>query len=396
MKESGGAPPADSPRRRRPGARAAAEPPVLRRLVFALIPALFLLAALEAAARLGEWAVPELRSLPLPEEYAGLLVPDAELGWAVRADMRQRLDGVLISTNELGLRSAAVAPKARGEFRLLVLGESSAFGIGVQQYETFPAVLEGLLNERGTRPYRVINAGVPAYSSFQSLLFLEQRGLRLKPDLVLFYHELNDYLPSSLRDSSNDTLGVSRTDQQWHATRRSTITRRLLAHSALYRFAALRLAERRITKLQREARANPLSQIGLLDIALPPRLTNSEQTAPAAAIEESLLPPRVSPEERWENLRRLRQICQAREIELVIIHPAYSDSRRHECLLTRFCSDTGTLMFEAYDALHPPEAAAGLFLDPWHPTVLGHRRLAQQLAGFLEGHTRIGRPTPKP
>ena len=46
----------------------------------------------------------------------------------------------------------------------------------------------------------MINAGVSGYTSFQSRKYLELRGLELKPDLVLFYHEQNDFLKAEFSD----------------------------------------------------------------------------------------------------------------------------------------------------------------------------------------------------
>ena len=73
------------------------------------------------------------------------------------------------------------------------------------------------------------------------------------------------------------------------------------------------------------------------------------------------------------------------------MHPAYAESIRHECLLTRFCTGNTAPMLEAYDVLHPPGAEqTALFLDPWHPSPQGHRNLAQAIADFLVKQGLIG------
>ena len=86
------------------------------------------------------------------------------------------------------------------------------------------------------------------------------------------------------------------------------------------------------------------------------------------------LPTRVSNEERQKNFRLLKNICEHHGIRLVIIHPSYRDSVRHECELTDFCRETKVPMFEAFDSLHPPGGDSfEYFLDLWHPSPLGHR-----------------------
>lgn len=76
--------------------------------------------------------------------------------------------------NSLGLRDAEVEmPKPSNTFRILVLGNSMAFGVGVKQDRVFTEVLEGLLNENAliNHQVEVVNAGVPGYGTAQELLF---------------------------------------------------------------------------------------------------------------------------------------------------------------------------------------------------------------------------------
>jgi lysophospholipase L1-like esterase len=101
-------------------------------------------------------------------------------------------------------------------------------------------------------------------------------------------------------------------------------------------------------------------------------------------LNEHSLGRRVSEKERRENLENLYAICQAQGIQLVIIHPAYADSSKHECTLTKFCRQYHVPMFEAYDVLHPKSAAdSHLFYDRFHPTAEGQSFLAKALDQFL-------------
>lgn len=51
--------------------------------------------------------------------------------------------------NIWGYRGPTIGNKQAGERRVVVLGESTAFGYGVRWHEAFPALLEGLLNQSG-------------------------------------------------------------------------------------------------------------------------------------------------------------------------------------------------------------------------------------------------------
>ncbi len=361
--------------------------PYWKCILFSLLPACILLVGAEIAVRMAWYVRPELRTIPLPEEYAGLLVRDTDVFWSLRPNLNTTYEGARVTSNSLGLRSPEVSVKRNNEFRILSLGESSTFGVGVSNDETYTALLPQLLQKRfPSRTFTALNGGVSAWSSFQSLKYLELRGLKLKPDLVLFYHELNDYLPSTLRDSSNKEIGVRKTDQELYESRGRTVCLSFIRVSALLLFLRSHYEYWTIQRFEQEHFTNPLLTIGLPDIGIKRRLvTGKGQKWSRTKINEVSLGRRVSEQERCHNLSKLMNLCRTNHVALVIIHPSYRSSRRHECLLTRFCQNNGVLMYEAHDALHPPGRPHGaLYRDSWHPNAEGHRRIAEGLAKFLE------------
>ena len=94
--------------------------------------------------------------------------------------------GTHIETNELGLRDHEYGPKHPGEFRILSLGDSYAFGYGLELEQSYGKVLERELNEHypGTR-FSVINAGVVGYGTRQQQLDFDRLYAKLQPDFVL-------------------------------------------------------------------------------------------------------------------------------------------------------------------------------------------------------------------
>lgn len=130
--------------------------------------------------------------------------PDARLGWALRPDWTARDEApdyrVTVRTNALGLRGPEAAPHpSPGVTRVLVLGDSFAFGYGVEDEESFPRRLEARWRAEG-RAVEVLNAAVPGYSADHHLVYLRTRGFALEPDLVLV----------ALCENDVDDLGWSR------------------------------------------------------------------------------------------------------------------------------------------------------------------------------------------
>jgi lysophospholipase L1-like esterase len=122
--------------------------------------------------------------------------PDGHTGFALRpgADAVHTTGefSVLVHVNALGLRGPErTVGKPPHTARILVLGDSFAFGFGVAQDETFSAELERLLRERGLE-VEVLSSGVPGWSLDNELVYLRTEGFELEPDLILLASSEND------------------------------------------------------------------------------------------------------------------------------------------------------------------------------------------------------------
>lgn len=102
--------------------------------------------------------------------------------------------GVPFTTNEYGFRDQPVFPKIPGIFRILCIGDSVTYGTGVTNQETFPNVLEAMLQQRAGKTLKVdaINAGVSAYNIRNIRAQLETILDTLQPDVVLYTFVEND------------------------------------------------------------------------------------------------------------------------------------------------------------------------------------------------------------
>jgi lysophospholipase L1-like esterase len=128
------------------------------------------------------------------EGVAGLLweAPWYERLLAEQAQAQERA----YRTNRLGLRGPEVAvPRPPGLARVLVLGDSFTFGLGVDAAAaTFPALLERKLAEtaRPAARVEVVNAGLPGSLTGDWVALFERTGRALDPDVVLAVFFLRD------------------------------------------------------------------------------------------------------------------------------------------------------------------------------------------------------------
>ncbi|QBQ55084.1 SGNH/GDSL hydrolase family protein [Nitrosococcus wardiae] len=99
-----------------------------------------------------------------------------------------------ISTNSLGFRDDPIEPRQTDERRVLILGGSTAWGLGASANEyTVTGVMESLLNQ-GTQAYnyRVMNGAYPGWQSRNELIALMEFYNRFDPDYVIVLTGYND------------------------------------------------------------------------------------------------------------------------------------------------------------------------------------------------------------
>lgn len=181
-------------------------------VVFRMIPALLVLGALELG----------LRALDLPAFDACWHVketfwqpePDPELGW------RYRPGSVIgpATLNQHGWRGPILeAEKAPGRYRILYIGDSTCFGLGVALEDSFAArSAAGIQRDRPGQIVEYQIGALPGYSSHHSRV-LTRRLLPLHPDLVVFYvgghndHSRGRYFPDG-----DIPVRLARREQAWH------------------------------------------------------------------------------------------------------------------------------------------------------------------------------------
>jgi len=334
-----------------------------KKLLFALVLVLAPLALVEAGARLFLGDPPD-SSLMIPGEggedslgkwkTSELHTRDPYLIWRNRAGIDVLYKGARVRTNRFGMRDDPIPHrKPPGEYRILSLGESTTFGSKVDQDENYSALLERCLNERRhDATYQVLNAGAPAWTLAQSLVYLEREGLGFEPDAILVYHGYNDFLPSAAWRGSDAGREGPRTDREIldeQAREASSPAGWLLRHSTAIRWLA-----------HEAMRASGRGSAGEVSRSL------TSDTV------------RVPEEDRLACLRRMRDLAAERSIALVILVPCYREFDAHRELLLEFGRANGVRVIDLEEAI----ASLGgdrkaLFIDGSHPKAPVHAAFAR-------------------
>ncbi|HOZ47662.1 MAG TPA: GDSL-type esterase/lipase family protein [Candidatus Hydrogenedentes bacterium] len=248
-----------------------------------------------------------------------------------------------VSTNAEGLRNGPLV-NDRPRCRVLAIGDSTTFGLCVEDDQAWPNRLEVTLDDDGPALYEVLNAGVVRYSSFQGLRYLQTRGEALRPDVVI----------ASFGPNDQTLLGDTDFPDPMHSrglTPLAVVFRRLLR--------------------------------GEEDPQRPPR-------------EKS---PRLSPGEFLDNLIHIADWCREREVFLVLMAwPLEAEWREdplappsYRSLVHEAGSRTGTPVIDVLDAREGVDAP--MYVDTIHMNAEGcllvANLVAQRLPELLPEQLRV-------
>jgi len=113
--------------------------------------------------------------------------------------------GALVTHNRNGLRDQELSYENRGDReRILVLGDSVTWGIGVNDGETFCDFMES-----GLESTDVINMGVSGFGTGEEFLLLQHEGLRYKPDTVVLFFYIGNDICNTFQPESWDNFSAN-------------------------------------------------------------------------------------------------------------------------------------------------------------------------------------------
>lgn len=341
----------------------ATAPGLRRKAAFGILTALLGIVLLEGLLRLFGGELPP--EAP-PIEFLGQdpserlrYVFDRRRFWKIRPHSAFFQTDELI--NERGFRSAPIAPvKPAGTTRILCIGDSTTFGFGVEREESYGSRLARWLNAGGNGTFEVINAGIPAYTSHQSLEVLREFRTDAIDWVFCYIGAWNDYVPA---------VGV---DDARAADILEKAGEKRPSHLVI------------IQKIARWLRG----------------ISNSGSTQPGASRQREyargwslagLRPdgPRVPPVRFEENLQQIVAECRAMGARPMFMIPAapaatilkYKDSDDYAERVARVAARASVPMVDVRARLKSDTAGdEALFMDFIHPSAAGHVRIARDLA----------------
>jgi lysophospholipase L1-like esterase len=308
------------------------------------------------------------------ENRVDLFQEDSVVGYKNQPDFRGYAQGViLVRTNHLCYRGAEVSrQKAPTTFRILGLGDSVTWGVGVQEDGIYLTILESMLNEPGspTRRFETVNTAVIGYSLHQELLTLERDGVALSPDVVLLGFVVNDFYPTE-----DPFFNI----HKFHQPAQEHVRRRDYKEPVPARVYTYRLT--------RSVMRNTWGRL---------KAWNQPWTPPPVAWPEGSFEARTWPVMQ-SHFRRIKELANAHGFRvLVLLFPTMSqlragtDPRYPQSVVADFLRSKSIDLIDLFDAFRGQWKDA--FLDEMHLTRTGHRRVAEKILRYLEEHRWLPEP----
>ena len=308
----------------------------------------------------------------------GLYQPEPGSPWlyGLRPGAVSRLDpsadvaqDVTYAVNPDGYRGpVARLQKPVDTLRILVLGDSVAFGYGVEEESTFARRLESLV--AGPPALEVLNFGVGGYNPYNEAALFRGKGAAYHPDIVLVQFCINDLNEPTAHFDAQTKLELGTIPDAAFPDPR----------------------ERAAASSQAPCWSDPCSCSRICSAAAG-ALRLSLGSAPPldiAALAPRELPP--GPSRHWIGDRYQEIAAASEEIGArfaVVVFP-YRDqvegsaSSRVQEQLSEIGRERGFEVIDLLPAFRGASSAEPLFLDLWHPTAAGHRVAADAIVNSLE------------
>jgi lysophospholipase L1-like esterase len=294
-----------------------------------------------------------------------------------------------VQTNEYGLREGPIEPRPPPDVvRILFLGGSVAWGYTSNSNEdTIPSYLEQELARRADdvpalrgRRVEVLNAGVPAYVSWQEALSYALYLRRLEPAWIVSLDGTNDVAAAII----NGRAGVP---MRYRVTESAYLAIEPSPGDALWRWLLSAARELKVVKVFERLRPKPVSAYGpapTAEVAAQLRdaaafLNDAVQRDGARALvvlQPMVILPDTKPLTEFE-----RQVVVEHDQRMPGRNAYYAESYAAiRAALTALARERGNgfRWLDATDAF--AATAEPAYTDHCHLTPLGHRRLAQRIA----------------
>jgi lysophospholipase L1-like esterase len=259
------------------------------------------------------------------------------------------------ATLTLRARQPAAGTQQGPALRMLHLGESTTFGLGVRPDEAYPAVVAEILTARfPAQQFVSINRGVPGLVTSAMERTIGEKLAAVRPNLVTIMAGANDF---------NEELNGLRSAA---ADIRAEGLRRVVQNLRVYKFVWLGLQLARPDVRLEQGEVIYYHHGGSKNILYETQRNERKIAGVTSELEQ--------------NLRQIIGECRNTGATVALV--GYIQAFEENTILMRVAKETGVTYVSTY--LEPEARQRSLFTaDGWHPSALGHRHIATRISDVV-------------
>ncbi len=322
------------------------------------------------------FTVPHMRS-----KSKTIFIKDDNIGWRLAPGAKEKWGGVDVCINNKGLYGPEISYlRSTNAVRIMYLGDSVTFGYKLSKYsDSFPYKIEKILEDKKRGNIETVNAGVGGYSPWQEYIFLEDEGLKYKPDLVVLGFVLNDVVEKlELQRFGGNSLGY-----QLNKTYISFSD--WLQHNSAFWFVIMKF--RAMFQFGSDIHAGAVEQelVSVKELILP---TESRKIEDAWVI-------------TFNNLQKISKLCREKNIPFALVIFPFTfqfdgddNLKRPQKKVREFCELNGIMyidllpLMENYINNHGGNIDM-MFLDDDHLTVHGSEVVAGMISDWMWSEKKL-------
>lgn len=284
--------------------------------------------------------------------------------------------GKAVVKNSHGFRDREYTmAKPQNTYRILVLGDSFTWGVGLDAEETLPKLLESRLSEEtSSGEVEVINAAIPGYNTVEEFLLLKEEGVKYDPDMVLVVFNLNDieYLPE-LSDQGYEHMEATPVVEVDHDENIADFA----LHGGVRGFINKIEVRSNLLKFLVPRVGSLLRRMGLIQ---------STEFSWVARILQGYTDANPGWLEAKRGLKGIADVCRANNCELLVaVYPIFAELKdykghqAHQAVL-EFCESSGIAAVDLLPLFeNTPTMSHWVNIMDSHPNAEAHRRVAEKL-----------------
>jgi len=282
------------------------------------------------------------------------------------------------SLNNYGYRGRDIVLE-NNKRRILFLGDSITFGLGVKDSFVYPVLVENALNENDkvNGNFELINLALPSYSPYDELATLEKIGLGLRPELIILQLYMNDF--QEMKKQNNNTPSITPPLIRLSLSQRFFILKELIFSKSAFLRRVRQICQMVTHRMFHDFRRTHF-------------INTLNDAEPKERMELFTSHPQDQEIDGFDDVEEMYRLAKEIHINfLVVLTPNEVQLFKEDYDLINervrtFCEQRNIPFYDPTDSMRSSNAKNNIFCDGLHLSEFGHKFFADWILPIIKNH----------